>query len=103
MENINMAREATEGRAHYYVSSASNWKVSTDLFKAMSEVKAYDKKMVRNRGMAGSSMTAYWVPLPIDANYNINGYVPEVDGLLAVAHVDYTDELTKYSKRVNKR
>ena len=58
---------------HFYVCTGDTWVTDTDLHKALDRLKkaTYIKK-------------AYYlvvdVPLPPDATYQINGYMPQVEG-----------------------
>ena len=96
------AKRVRDGEAHYYVSSATTWKVSTNMQEAMDIVKKADRDVVKRGGYAGTNMTVCFVPLPIDAKYQISDYMPEVDGMVVLASIDYRDELEKYSKRLTR-
>lgn len=99
-ESSAMAHEVKNGNAHYFAGSATNWKIGTCLLTVMSEVKAYDKRCVKNRGMAATDLMAIYVPVPIDTDYRISDYKPVVEGIIVLAVVDYAEELRKYAKRI---
>lgn len=102
-EPSSFTKEARKGRAHYYASSASNYRVSVNMLEAMEKVKKIDRLNVKEGGMVGTNMTVWWVPLPIDSSYNISDYAPQVDGAIQLASVDYGDELRAYHKRINRK
>jgi len=97
-----MATEVTNGNAHYFCGSGSNWKVGTCALTIMNAVKAYDKRSVKSRGMASTNLVLIYVPLPLDSRYEIGEYVPVVDNMIVLARVNYADELRKYAARINK-
>ena len=97
-----MVRAVADGSAHYYASSSTTWKTGTCPMDIISHVYNADRKNVKYRGMAGTSCIVYWVPLPLDAHYDIENYVPVVADMVCIAKIDYAEKLRKYSKRLSK-
>ena len=66
---------------HYFATCVMGWAVSTDPATAVDSMA---------RGLGGKKSlkgVGYWVfevPLPLEAPYHINNYVPEVDGVVEV-------------------
>lgn len=97
-----MIEQVKEGNAHYFAGSVGHWKVSTCLLTAMLDVKAQDKRSVKNHGMAATEMIVWYVPVPIDTEYAIRNYAPCLDGSVAIARCNYSEEFHKYSKRLKR-
>ena len=97
-----MSVEVRNGNAHYFASSITAWRTGDCLLTIMNDVKASDKRMVKSRGMAGTELVAFYVPLPADASYDIDNYAPVVEGAIQLAKINYRDELEKYSKRIKR-
>lgn len=62
------------GDGHYYASSVAEWRVHDDIELLMGSMKA-----------GGFPFVLIWVPLPIDADYQIDHFVPEVEGCIKLA------------------
>ena len=59
---------------HYYASSVAEWHVDNDLEKLIKFFKSED-----------FPFTISFVPLPIDADYEIRNYAPDVAGRVVIA------------------
>ena len=62
----------TEG--HFYATSIAEWRVHEDVEILIGQMKA-----------AGYNFTLIWVPLSVDASYQIEYYVPAVEGCVKLA------------------
>jgi len=72
--------------SHWFVSSVLHWETGTDLAKVLATMTKRNKASKIFRGPA--DMCIYFVPLPEDAEYSINNYMPEVEGVRFVGHVN---------------
>jgi hypothetical protein len=60
---------------HFYACNAGTWRVDNDVVNLIKEMKT-DKL----------GFTLNYVPLPIDANYEIRFYTPQVEGLVYLGY-----------------
>ena len=60
---------------HFYASNAGTWRVDNDVVNLIKEMKT-DKL----------GFTLCYVPLPIDSNYEINFYTPQVEGIVYLGY-----------------
>ncbi len=72
---------------HFYAVSCLNWNTNADLLKVLLAQRKADKP--RGGGYQTGGCTVYKVPLPADAHYSIDNYVPEVDGIERIADITY--------------
>ena len=75
MGKLRKFKSAPEDGGHFYASSLGEWRVDTDL-------SALIKKMERG----GMNFVVVWVPLPIEAHYEIEYYRPVVEGCRNISH-----------------
>ena len=69
-----MKKFKVEHKGHYYATSAAEWKVDNDI-----------NKLVKFMEKAGYPFVVIFVPLPIAADYKIEGYAPVVEGCVLLA------------------
>lgn len=62
---------------HFYATSICQWKVSENMEELVSAMKK-----------DGFIFVVFWVPLPVDAEYEINSFSPDVKGCVKIA--EYT-------------
>jgi hypothetical protein len=65
---------------HWYVSSTKNWACDYNLRKALVRLRKADSK--------DYDAVIWWVPGPVEAEYEINDYRPTVEGSKYISHVD---------------
>lgn len=72
---------------HYFISSAYNWSTDADLLKALTKQKRVDtNKLAFYRAKRAD---VWLVPLPADAEYRIENYRPQVDGIVFLGTITY--------------
>lgn len=59
---------------HFFASSFMEWRTNKD-----------PAALMRQMDNLGENYSLYYVPLPEDASYKINFFVPQVDGVLFLA------------------
>ena len=89
-EQKNLGQKIVDKEVHYFVSSFSHWVVDADLLKAINKHK-------REAGERGCGGNVFIVPLPIEADYKIDHYIPQVEGVQLIAYVEYAKK--KKSKK----
>lgn len=62
---------------HYYATSAAEWKVADDL-----------RDLINWMERSPYPYTVYFVPLDIDADYEIRYYTPQVEGLFCIGNFE---------------
>ena len=72
---------------HFYASSCVNWTTNKDLLKCLTQQRRRDKD--KSQGYTTKGCSVFKVPLPPNAKYKINNYVPVVEGLELIAHITY--------------
>lgn len=73
---------------HYYVGTHLNWATDADLGKALDKARRAHKADSRKRMFKQPMMAQVWlVPLAADAHYEINFYVPQVEGAQLIANM----------------
>lgn len=82
-----MAKTTTvpEQPFHYFCSSMATWVTDTDVNKALRTMKREDTRGYHI--MKGCNV--FYVPLPKSANYDINYYQPQVEGVKFLGYYDY--------------
>lgn len=66
---------------HYYASSVAEWRTGTDYNKLVKEMKT-----------GGFSFFVVWVPLPYEAEYEIEHFAPAVKGAVLMEQFLYRDD-----------
>ena len=61
-------------KKHFYASSIASWRVSEDL-----------ETLIKDMKREGYSFAVVMVPLPIEADYEITSYMPNVEGCVLLA------------------
>jgi len=77
------SRPADTKPFHYFVSSAANWTTDADLGRALKRQAKRDKADKIGRAWV------FRVPLPPNAEYDINEYRPQVEGAEFLDYVTY--------------
>lgn len=98
----NFDQQVRDGKGHYYVSSASNWKCGTNLFDTINDVIKYDCRLVKSKCMAGHTLSVWFVPLHVDEKYHISDYKPDVKNCILIATHNYEKKLKGIVKRMKK-
>jgi len=70
---------------HWFLSSVTGWNVDTDLLEAIKLRKREDALGL----LSPESCSVYLVPGPIEREYRINQYTPQVDGIVFIAKLNY--------------
>ena len=65
---------------HFYASSVADWVTTNDTRDLRALLKIMDK--------FGYSYNLFFVPLPFNAAYEINGYKPRVEGAICLGHFE---------------
>lgn len=77
--------QGQQSTSHWFVSSCVNYETDTDLRKALKRLARRDK----SAGLKPNcDVVIYLVPLPATANYSINNYAPQVEGVICVGHCE---------------
>jgi len=72
----------TEKASHYFASNQSEWCCDTDI-----------KKLKHFMRCQEQPFAVWFVPLPLDAHYEIVNYRPNVEGIKLIEHVEYSEGL----------
>ncbi len=64
-----------KAEGHFYAVSAIEWNVREN-----------PETLVKLMKSSGWDFTLYWVPHPIDTEYRIENYVPQIQGVIRLAH-----------------
>lgn len=68
-------RQFTEElKGHFFATSIAEWRTGVDR-----------EKLVRAMKAGGFPFTLIWVPLPADAHYEIDNFLPVVDGCAVIS------------------
>ena len=60
---------------HFYASSVATWRTNENI-----------EQLIKDMKREKYPFEVYYVPLPSDAEYQINWYVPQVEGIMRLAH-----------------
>ena len=66
---------------HFFLSSVATWRTGTDLIALL----AYMKR-------EGYPFSVWWVPVPVDMEYSIKFYAPQIEGSIQMMIYDYEGE-----------
>lgn len=72
---------------HYFATSCLHWNTDEDLLKCLEKQKRKDQN--KSSPYQATMCAVYKVPLPIDADYEIDNYAPVVEGVELVAKINY--------------
>ena len=61
-------------KGHFFASSFAEWRVGQHL-----------DPLIRKMNSTGYEFAVIWVPLPLEAHYKIDNYVPDVEGCILIA------------------
>ena len=64
---------------HFYASNAMEWRTGDDIESVLKKIRKSSKSGHYNDEL---HFWLFYVPLPADASYQINNYVPQVDGII---------------------
>jgi hypothetical protein len=105
MSSIDMARffalypgwdfskaESEKKPFHWYITSNSNWQTGSNLFEVLKKQEKRDKE---DPYWDIETANLYMVPLPPEAPYKIKESVPDVEGLVFVATIEWPKRRTK--------
>jgi hypothetical protein len=67
-------------------SSAVHWNTDTDLFQCLMRQWRADRSL---KSFTVKGCNVYKVPLPVDAEYEIDNYRPMVEGTILLDYVEY--------------
>ena len=74
---------------HFYATTGVGWSANTDLFTCLNKLRNYTKGQLTPKKGA---KVYYWtciVPLPEDSSYQIENYMPKVEGCEVVQQTGY--------------
>lgn len=69
-----MGQLRVDHKGHFFVSSFMEWRTGENL-----------EPLVRAMKKTGYEFAVIWVPLPAEAHYKIDNYVPVVEGCILIA------------------
>jgi len=72
---------------HYFASSALNWTTNESLEKCLQQQRRADT--AKGNLYKIETCAVYKVPLPADAHYSIDNYIPKVEGVELIDRVVY--------------
>lgn len=83
-----MAKRLKRGEFHWFVSSTLNWRASESLATALNSVKKRDSM---SKGIKLNGCAIYRVELPMNAEYDIENFAPQVPEAHYVGYEYYKD------------
>lgn len=78
----NMSNETKKVEHHFYACTGDTWVTDEDLFKALTRLK-------NATGLRNAHYIVANVPLPESAEYQINWYMPQVEGATLIAEGNF--------------
>ena len=81
-----------ETKYHFFASSSLTWHTGVDLLKLINTQKRADRPKT---GMRSTGFNVFVVPLPIDAHYDIDEYMPTVEGCYWLFGYHYEKKQTR--------